>query len=149
MGPLFFDSPSIYSKVMAEYDKEERVEMMIRCAEEFHRLGIVGAHDPFVDAPTLRTYQSAAETGRFRFRLYAYILNKSADPLVAAGIQRGFGSDWINVGATKISLDGGMSSRAAAVFAFHLHQVTSVRCENVKRDGLGWVRRRDAVPYAG
>ncbi len=116
MGPLFFDTPSIYSKVMAEYDREERVEMMIRCAAKFHRLGIVGAHDPFVDAPTLRTYQFAAETGRFPFRLDAYILNKWANPLMAAGIHRGFGSDWIKVGAIKIFLDGGMSSRTAAVF---------------------------------
>jgi predicted amidohydrolase YtcJ len=76
----------------------------------------VGAHDPFVDALTLRTYQNVADAGRFSFRLYAYILNQWADPLLAAGIKRGFGSEWLKIGAIKIFLDGGMSSRTAAVF---------------------------------
>jgi predicted amidohydrolase YtcJ len=116
MGPLFFSRPSIYTKMMAEYDKEGRAEMMGRCAAHYHRLGVVGAHDPFVDALTLRTYQEAADAGRFPFRLYAYILNDWADPIVSAGIKRGFGSEWVKIGAIKIFLDGGMSSRTAAVF---------------------------------
>ena len=115
MGPLFFQSPSIYSKMMGEYDRQGRIEMVSRCAGRFHRLGIVGAHDPFVDASTLRTYQEAAEAARFPFRLYAYILNHWAAPLIAAGIKRGFGSEWVRIGAIKIFLDGGMSSRTAAV----------------------------------
>ncbi|MEE9610477.1 MAG: amidohydrolase family protein, partial [Desulfatiglandales bacterium] len=116
MGPLFFSSPSIYTKMLAEYDKEDRAERMARCAAHYHRLGVVGAHDPFVDALTLRTYQEAADAGRFPFRLYAYILNDWADPIVSAGIKRGFGSEWVKIGAIKIFLDGGMSSRTAAVF---------------------------------
>ncbi|RJQ65432.1 MAG: hypothetical protein C4530_00795 [Desulfobacteraceae bacterium] len=115
MGPLFFSSPSIYSKIMSYHDPEGRIRMMSRCADAYHRLGIVGAHDPFVDAMTLRTYQAAAEGGRFPFRLYAYILNQWADPLIASGVPRGFGSQWIKIGAIKIFLDGGMSSRTAAV----------------------------------
>ena len=115
MGPLFFETPSIYSKMMGEYDPQGRREMMSRCAGRFHSLGLVGAHDPFVDALTLRTYQEAAEAGLFPFRLYAYILNHWADPIVAAGIKRGFGSEWVKIGAIKIFLDGGMSSRTAAV----------------------------------
>ncbi len=115
MGPLFFQTPSIYSKMMGEYDPQGRKEMMSRCAGRFHSLGLVGAHDPFVDALTLRTYQEAAEADLFPFRLYAYILNHWADPLVAAGIKRGFGSEWVRIGGIKIFLDGGMSSRTAAV----------------------------------
>jgi predicted amidohydrolase YtcJ len=115
MGPLFFQTPSIYSKMMAEYDREGKIQMMARCASRFQRLGIVGAHDPFVDASTLRTYQDADAAGKFPFRLYAFILNQWADPLMAAGIRRGFGTEWVKVGAIKIFLDGGMSSRAAAV----------------------------------
>jgi predicted amidohydrolase YtcJ len=115
MGPLFFATPSIYSKMLAEYDREGRVEMMSRCAAYYHRLGIVGAHDPFVDSLTLRTYQEAAASDRFPFRLYAFILNQWAEPLVAAGIGRGFGTEWVKIGAIKMFLDGGMSSRTAAV----------------------------------
>ncbi len=115
MGPLFFQTPSIYSKMLAEYDPSGRREMMSRCAARHHRLGIVGAHDPFVDAPTLQTYQEAADAGQFPFRLYAFILNQWAEPLMSAGIRRGFGSEWVKIGAIKIFLDGGMSSRTAAV----------------------------------
>ena len=116
MGPLFFASPSIYMKMMTEYDRDARAEMMIRCAKHYQRLGLVGAHDPFVDGLTLRTYQEVADSGRFPFRLYAYILNHWADPFMSAGISRGFGSDWVKIGAIKIFLDGGMSARTAAVF---------------------------------
>ena len=115
MGPLFFKSPSIYSKIMTEYETEERIAMISRCAAHYHRLGIVGAHDPFVDALTLRVYQQAADAGRFPFRLYAFILNHWADSLISTGISRGFGSEWVKIGAIKIFLDGGMSSRTAAV----------------------------------
>jgi predicted amidohydrolase YtcJ len=86
MGPLFFNAPSIYSKVMAGYDGESRVAMMERCAARYHRLGIVGVHDPFVDGPTLRTYQKAAAEGRLPLRIRAYILNRWADSLIAAGV---------------------------------------------------------------
>lgn len=89
--------------------------MISRCAARYQKLGIVGAHDPFVDSLTLRTYQEAEAAGQFPFRLYAYILNQWADPLMAAGIKRGFGSEWVKIGAIKIFLDGGMSSRTAAV----------------------------------
>jgi len=116
MGPLFFETPSIYNKMMAGYEKEVRAEMMIRCAGLYHQLGIVGAHDPFVDSLTLRTYQEVADAGRFPFRIYTYISNYWADPLISAGINRGFGSEWVKIGAIKIFLDGGMSSRTAAVF---------------------------------
>jgi predicted amidohydrolase YtcJ len=116
MGPLFFDTPSIYNTMIAGYEKELRAEMMIRCARNYHQLGIVGAHDPFVDSLTLRTYQEVAGAGRFPFRLDAYISNHWAGPLISAGINRGFGSEWVKIGAIKIFLDGGMSSRTAAVF---------------------------------
>ena len=115
MGPLFFHVPSIYSKMMAEYDDAGRVDMMIRCAEKFNRLGIVGVHDPFVDAATLGAYHQGEAAGRLPIRLYCYILNQWADPLMAAGIRRGFGSPRLKLGAIKIFLDGGMSSRTAAV----------------------------------
>ncbi len=121
MTPLFFQSPSIYSKMAKEYDPQGRIEMVSRCARRFHSLGIVGAHDPFVDALTLRTYQEAAKSDDFRFRLYAYILNQWAEPLMAAGIKRGFGSEWVKIGAIKIFLDGGMSSRTAAVTKSYAH----------------------------
>jgi len=136
MGPLFFQTPSIYTKMMAEYDREGRAEMMRRCAAHYNRLGLVGAHDPFVDALTLRTYQEVAETGNFPFRLSAYILNQWADPLVAAGINRGFGSDFLKIGAIKIFLDGGMSSRTAAVFDPYVTPGGGTGILNYEQEGI-------------
>jgi hypothetical protein len=121
MGPLFFNSPSIYSRMMAEYDQAARVEMISSCVALFQRLGIVGVSDPFVDAMTLRAYQGAALAGHFPFRLHAFILNHWASPLMAAGIGRGFGTEWVKIGAIKIFLDGGMSSRTAAVTKPYAH----------------------------
>jgi len=116
MGPLFFNTPSIYAVMMADYEGDSMVSMMERCAARYHRLGIVGVHDPFVDGPTLRVFQEAADAGRLPLRVRAYVLNRWADPLMAAGIRPGFGSPGLKIGAIKIFLDGGMSSRTAAVF---------------------------------
>ncbi len=115
MGPLFFNTPSIYSQMLAAYDRKGRMEMMARCARAYHRLGLVGAFDPFVDALTLKTYQDAAAADMFPFRLDAFILNHWSEPLMAAGIRRGFGTEYVRIGSIKIFLDGGMSSRTAAV----------------------------------
>jgi predicted amidohydrolase YtcJ len=115
MVPLFFQTPSIYSQMVADYDSSARIAMMSRCATRFHKLGIVGAHDPFVDSMTLRTYQEAEKAGSFPFRLHAYILNHWSEPILNSGIMRGFGSEAVKIGAIKIFLDGGMSSRTAAV----------------------------------
>jgi predicted amidohydrolase YtcJ len=136
MGPLFFESPSIYNKILAGYEKESRAEMMIRCAEHYHQLGIVGGHDPFVDSLTLSTYQEVADAGRFRFRLYAYISNHWAHPLISAGINRGFGSEWVKIGAIKIFLDGGMSSRTAAVFEPYVGGGGGTGILNYDQDGI-------------
>ena len=136
MGPLFFESPSIYTKMLAGYEEGLRAEMMIGCAEHYHQLGIVGAHDPFVDSLTLRTYQEVADAERFPFRLYAYISNYWADPLISAGINRGFGSEWIKIGAIKIFLDGGMSSRTAAVFEPYVGGGGGTGILNYDQDGI-------------
>lgn len=148
MGPLFFNSPSIYSTMMAAYDREARAEMMVRCAANFHGHGIVGAHDPFVDALTLCTYQEVADAGRFPFRLYAYILNQWADPLMSAGINRGFGSEWVKIGAIKVFLDGGMSSRTAAVCEPYVVGEDETGILNYDQDGInGEVQKFDQAGY--
>jgi len=115
MGPLFFASPSIYSRVMAEQSPQGRVQMMVDCARDYNKLGIVAVHDPLVDALTLRTFQEAEQAARLTLRLRPYVLNQWVTPLVEAGILHGFGSEWLKIGAVKIFLDGGMSSRTAAV----------------------------------
>lgn len=115
MGPLFFASPSIYSKVMEEQSPEKRVGMMADCARDYNRLGIVAVHDPLVDPLTLRTFQEAEQAGRLTLRIRPYVLNHWAAPLVQTGLLQGFGSEKLKLGAIKIFLDGGMSSRTAAV----------------------------------
>ena len=136
MNPLFFDAQSIYSKIMNTYDRDARHEMMIRCAETHLSHGVVGAHDPFVDAPTLRTYQEVTDSGRFPFRIYAYILNSWADPLIESGIGRGLGSEWFKIGAIKIFLDGGMSCRTAAVYEPYAGGGGGTGILNYDQDGI-------------
>lgn len=115
MGPLFFASPSIYSTVMGERSPQERVEMMAHCARAYNSLGIVAVHDPLVDPLTLRSFQEAENTGKLTLRVRPYVLNLWAGPLMDSGILHGFGSERLKLGGIKLFLDGGMSSRTAAV----------------------------------
>jgi predicted amidohydrolase YtcJ len=148
MAPLFFNTSSIYAKIMDGYDSEGRIDMVVRCVERYHQLGLVGAHDPFVDAQTLRTYQKAADAGRFPFRLYGYVLNQWADPLMSAGIDRGFGTEWVKIGAIKIFLDGGMSSRTAAVFEPYAGGGGGVGILNYDQSGINEeIQKFDSAGY--
>lgn len=115
MGPLFFANPSIYSQIMEKAPSETRIQMMEECASYYQRLGITCVHDPLVDPLTLRTYQEALDKGRLWLRIRPYVLNRWAEPLVSGGILPGFGSQWLKIGGVKIFLDGGMSSRTAAL----------------------------------
>ncbi len=146
MGPLFFSSPSIYSKVMAENPPEGRVQMMVDCAMLYNRLGIVAVHDPLVDPLTLRTFQEAEQSAGLTLRIRPYVLNQWVSPLLGAGILHGFGSEWLKLGAVKVFLDGGMSSRTAAVYKPYVGGGRGI-LNYEPRDLLKEIRRLDRAGY--
>jgi len=80
-----------------------------------HRLGITGVHD-IVDDRHFRTYQQLRREGRLTIRAYLAPYDDLLDPLIAAGIQTGFGDEWLRIGPIKVFSDGSLGARTAALF---------------------------------
>jgi predicted amidohydrolase YtcJ len=100
-----------------------KIEYYMKTAmKEYLGYGITGILDPGVDVPTMRTYRKLHKEGNLPIRLNmmpdCYGL-RSYDPefteglLKYTGIDSGFGDEWLNLGALKIAIDGGVGSKTA------------------------------------
>lgn len=80
-----------------------------------HSLGITGVHD-IVDDRHLRAYQSLRRQNRLAIRAYLAPYDDLLDMLTAAGMQTGFGDEWLRLGPIKVFADGSLGARTAALF---------------------------------
>jgi predicted amidohydrolase YtcJ len=89
-------------------------------AAAYNRQGITSTHDGAVGMfgygiPTLRAYQNLAAANQLTVRVYLTTHHDFYDSLLAAGITRGFGSDYLRVGAVKMFQDGSIQGLTAAL----------------------------------
>ena len=78
-------------------------------------LGITGVHD-IVDDRHLRAYQTLRRQNRLAIRAYLCPYDDLLDALTAAGMQTGFGDEWLRLGPIKVFSDGSLGARTAALF---------------------------------
>ncbi len=110
--------------------KEEALEAMVdavwptpeRLAANFRevatralRLGITGVHD-VVGETEIRAYQIARSVGALPLRVTLMARNRLLPHLAATGLARGFGDEWLRLGAIKVFGDGSLGARTAALF---------------------------------
>ncbi len=79
------------------------------------RLGITGVHD-VVGEGEIRAYQIARAAGALPLRVTLMPRERLLSHLAAAGLSRGFGDDWLRLGAIKLFGDGSLGARTAALF---------------------------------
>ncbi len=75
--------------------------------------GITSVHQTGGDANGLRALEDAYAAGELRYRMY-YFASADSDlhrGLKSAGIHRGFGDEWLRLGAIKYGADGSASGR--------------------------------------
>jgi len=77
-------------------------------------LGITSVHD-IVSETELLAYQFAKSQGRLPLRVYAMVRHPLLPHLESAGLTRGFGDDWLRLGAVKIFSDGSLGAHTAAL----------------------------------
>jgi len=95
---------------------EEQLTRAIRAAlAEARRFGVTGIHD-ISDANDLRVYQKLAAQGELTARFYCLLPIRNWQSLERAGIRRGFGNDWIRIGALKAFADGSLGSTTALFY---------------------------------
>jgi predicted amidohydrolase YtcJ len=98
---------------------ESRTNALRKGLAEAARFGITGVHDN-ASAEDIALFQDFRERGELSLRVNTLIRGWEVpqpflDPMIATGTRTGFGNDWIKFGALKISLDGTLGSRTAAM----------------------------------
>lgn len=83
--------------------------------------GITSIHDN-APAEDLALYTDFKERGELTLRVYGLVRGWEVpqpflEPMIAIGARTGFGDDWVRLGALKLSLDGTLGSRTAAMLA--------------------------------
>lgn len=79
-------------------------------------LGLTGIHD-FDDPQCLRALQVLRERGELSIRVLKHINKGYVDAAIETGLRRGFGDDWIRIGAVKLFADGALGPRTASMIA--------------------------------
>ncbi len=74
--------------------------------------GLTTVHDAGASSDRLRAYWDAYAAGELRHRAYLMVRGRQIfEGLKAAGIQTGFGNEWVRIGGVKFAADGSASER--------------------------------------
>src|SRR4029079_4314011 len=99
-----------YTPAQAEQRAREGVAHI---SKQFARYGLTTVHD---EGGNLQARQDVRARGDLRHRISYEANGRVLDALIAAGIQTGFGDDWIKFGATsEHTVDGSFSERTMAL----------------------------------
>ena len=86
-----------------------------RVARRALSLGITSLHD-VVGERAIRAYQIVKARGRLPLRVSLMPRSSLLPHLAATGLTRGFGDEWLRLGAIKVFADGSLGARTAALF---------------------------------
>lgn len=96
-----------------EYGRDEFRRGVAHMSKLMTAAGITSVHQTGGDSNGLRALEDAYAAGELRYRMY-YFASAGADlyaALKTAGIHRGFGNEWLRIGAVKYGADGSASGR--------------------------------------
>jgi predicted amidohydrolase YtcJ len=94
--------------------QEERARAgMAHISKQFARYGLTSVHHQGGD---LRAIQDVRARGELKHRVSYEVSGRSLEAMIGAGMQSGFGDDWIKFGATsEHTVDGSFSERTMAL----------------------------------
>ncbi|MEK6838214.1 MAG: amidohydrolase family protein, partial [Candidatus Thermoplasmatota archaeon] len=98
-----------------------------RVARAALALGITTVHD-IVNETELRAYQIAKAGGHLPLRVYMMARDPLLPHFAAAGLARGFGDEWLRLGAIKVFSDGSLGARTAALLEPYADEPRETGC---------------------
>jgi predicted amidohydrolase YtcJ len=118
-GILLETAKKLIESIVPAETAESRTNALRRGLAEAARFGITGVHDN-ASAEDIALYQDFRDRGELTLRINTLVRGWEVpqpflEPMIASGARTGFGDDWIKFGALKISLDGTLGSRTAAM----------------------------------
>lgn len=120
---IFIDaSMSNISIVIPERTEEENIRALELALEQMSRNGITSVHDARTDAETWEMYKNFADQDRLITRIYAMVPGTGSqfDEMTKDGPIDSYADDMLSLRSVKISADGALGSRGAAMLE-HYH----------------------------
>jgi predicted amidohydrolase YtcJ len=106
VGPIWEQIPNSFTRA----DHQEGVRLI---TEMMSKSGVTSVTDAYGDATYLSAYQDALQADELSMRIYCMITYREIENMIEAGLQTGFGNEWVRLGGMKITLDGSISERTA------------------------------------
>jgi predicted amidohydrolase YtcJ len=101
-----------------EIDPETLAERIAVALEKCSHRGVTSIHDIIISKEEVQAYQVLARAGRLPVRVQMLIRviesNFSKHSLLDLGLLHGMGSEWLQIGGIKMSIDGGFTGKNAA-----------------------------------
>ncbi|MCO5177648.1 MAG: amidohydrolase [Thermomicrobiales bacterium] len=118
-GILQETAKKLIERLIPPADHASRSDALRQGLATAAQYGITGIHDN-TSAEDIALFQEFRERGELTLRVNTLVRGWEVDqpflePLIAIGARTGFGDDWIRIGALKLSLDGTLGSRTAAM----------------------------------
>lgn len=111
-GILYETALGLVSRHLPGIDSERMIAHMEAAQKLALASGLTGFHD-FDGPDCMNELQILRERGKLGLRVVKNINNPYIEHAHALGIRRGFGDDWIRIGALKIFADGALGPRTA------------------------------------
>ena len=116
-GVLVDRAMGLVSRHIPKRSRAERIEAIELAIEEALRWGVTSIHDAGVGAETIELYKELARDGRYRLR--NYVMVRADDETLArffkSGPEVGLYDDHLTIRSIKITIDGALGSRGAAL----------------------------------
>jgi len=104
-------------------DGKEIERVIVNAMNVFLEWGITSIIEPGVTPAMIRAYQNLRESGKLKIRTnlmpnwHGFAINEQrdfSDRLIGElGLYTGFGDEWLRIGALKMAIDGGLTSKTA------------------------------------
>lgn len=115
---IFIDATMRYIREMIPSRSADENRMALELAlDEMARHGITSVHDARTDVETWQMYKDFADAGDLKTRIYAMIAGAgdTFDEMAAGGPVHSYADDLLALRSVKISSDGALGSRGAAM----------------------------------
>jgi predicted amidohydrolase YtcJ len=118
-GILFENAVNLIEKFIPQKNLEAEQEAVIKAQNTLVKMGITGVHD-FDRITSFKALQRLDANGQLEFRVLKTIPAEVLNCFSQAGIQGGFGSSHLKIGAVKLFADGALGPSTAAMFSPYL-----------------------------
>jgi predicted amidohydrolase YtcJ len=116
-GTLIDKAMGLVTKVMPPLSREQLEEQVLLADAEARKLGLTMVHDAGANTETVEAYKRLVDSGKLQTRLYVMLRGPMSmlQPHFEKGPITSYGNHHLAVRAVKISADGALGSRGAAL----------------------------------